>query len=253
MNRDRVIPFQCLNVSSSLSKKEIIMRCSTLTLVVTLVLTAGVAAAQQPFEAWSDVPPGAQAPPYVGGPSNPGGHTEALTFWNNRASFAAAFPGLPTESFSGTSVAAGSIVVVRSAVQQHNQQRVLHPRRDHAGRRDRPRGPRPRIDAAAGRARRWLVRQHQRARRTRHLRRRHHLQLQPRSPSSRLRPRQPGSPRTDRTTSRSSDRAAPSESGPRPTGSRATSGASTRPTLAASPASFSTAASIRRTPSSPPW
>ena len=86
------------------------MRCSTLTLVVTLVLTAGVAAAQQPFEAWSDVPPGAQAPPYVGGPSNPGGHTEALTFWNNRASFAAAFPGLPTESFAGTIVSAGAIV-----------------------------------------------------------------------------------------------------------------------------------------------
>ena len=51
-----------------------------------------------------------QAPPYVGGPSNPGGQTEALTFWNNRASFAAAFPGLPTESFSGTIVSAGAIV-----------------------------------------------------------------------------------------------------------------------------------------------
>lgn len=85
------------------------MRCSTLTLVVTLVLTAGVAAAQQPYDAYSSVSPGAQAPPYAGSPSNPGGQTEALTFWNSRAAFAAAFPGLPTEDFSGTLVAPGAV------------------------------------------------------------------------------------------------------------------------------------------------
>jgi len=86
------------------------MRYPALALLATLVLAAGVAAAQQPVTAYSSVPPGGQPPPYAGGPSNPGGHTEALTFWNSRAAFAAAFPGLPTESFSGTSVGAGSIV-----------------------------------------------------------------------------------------------------------------------------------------------
>lgn len=86
------------------------MRYPALALLATLVLAAGIAAAQQPYDAYSDVPPGTQAPPYAGGPSNPGGHIEALTFWNNRASFAAAFPGLPTESFSGTIVGGGAIV-----------------------------------------------------------------------------------------------------------------------------------------------
>jgi hypothetical protein len=86
------------------------MRSSALILVVTLVLVAGIAAAQQPYSAWSSVPLGTQAPPYAGGPSNPGGHTEALTLWNSRAAFAAAFPGLPTEAFLGTLVGSGAIV-----------------------------------------------------------------------------------------------------------------------------------------------
>lgn len=85
------------------------MRSSALILVVTIVLVAGIAAAQQPYSAWSSVPPGTQATPYTGGPSNPGGHTDALTFWNSRAAFAAAFPGLPTEDFSGTLVAPGAV------------------------------------------------------------------------------------------------------------------------------------------------
>jgi len=51
MNRDDVIHFQRRNGSNTPSKKEIIMRCSTWTLVVTLVLTAGIAAAQQPYDA----------------------------------------------------------------------------------------------------------------------------------------------------------------------------------------------------------
>jgi hypothetical protein len=55
------------------------------------------------------VPPGTPTPPYAGGPSNPGNQTESLSYWTDRAAFNVAFPGLPTEDWSGTSVAAGSV------------------------------------------------------------------------------------------------------------------------------------------------
>lgn len=85
------------------------MRKSAIVFVLSLTVMVGLATAEGPFDRWSSVPPGSVASPPAGGPSNSGGSTEALTFWNDRASFEAMFPGLPTEDFSGTLVAAGDI------------------------------------------------------------------------------------------------------------------------------------------------
>jgi hypothetical protein len=82
---------------------------SRFTLLLTMVAAAGVSVADQPFEQWSAVPPGTASTPAAGGPSTPGGQIEALTFWNDRAAFNAAFPGLPTEDWSGTIVPAGGV------------------------------------------------------------------------------------------------------------------------------------------------
>ena len=85
------------------------MRSSRVILLVTMVAAAGISSADQPFEQWSAVPPGTPSTPSAGGPSTPGGQIEALTFWNDRGAFNAAFPGLPTENWSGTIVPAGGV------------------------------------------------------------------------------------------------------------------------------------------------
>ncbi len=86
------------------------MRFSSIVAVALLVLAAGGVSADQPFNQYTDVPPGTQpGTPQIGNP-NEAGSTEALVYWADRASFEAAFPGLPTEDWSNTLVAAGAIV-----------------------------------------------------------------------------------------------------------------------------------------------
>lgn len=85
------------------------MRISKLAILMLIVLVAGPAVADQEFDRYSDVPPGTEPAPWVGGPMTPGENLPLLTFWTDRALFDAAFPGLPTEDWSGTSVGAGLI------------------------------------------------------------------------------------------------------------------------------------------------
>lgn len=86
------------------------MRYSNSAMLVVMVLVAGLAAAEQPFDNYTQVPAGTEPAEWNGGPSTTAAPTRALTFWNNRAAFDAAFPGLPTEDWSGTIVAAGAIL-----------------------------------------------------------------------------------------------------------------------------------------------
>ncbi len=86
------------------------MRFSSIVAVALLAMMAGAVAADQPYNQYTDVPPGTQPGTPPAGNPNEAGSTEALAFWNDRASFEAAFPGLPTEDWSNTLVAAGGIV-----------------------------------------------------------------------------------------------------------------------------------------------
>ena len=85
------------------------MRFSSIVAVALLAMVAVGASADQPYNQYSDVPPGTQTGTPSGQNPNQAGSTEALQFWNDRASFEAAFPGLPTEDFSATLVAPGGV------------------------------------------------------------------------------------------------------------------------------------------------
>ncbi len=85
------------------------MRNSKLAVLMLIFLVVGTAVADQEVVRYSDVPPGTQPAPWVGGPIAPGENLPLLTFWTDRALFDAAFPGLPTEDWSGTSVPAGGV------------------------------------------------------------------------------------------------------------------------------------------------
>ena len=85
------------------------MRFSSLIAVGLLVLVAGGATADQPFTEYSSVPPGTPPGP-AGGQTTGTGSTEALVFFNDRATFQAANPGLPVEDFSGTLVPPDSVL-----------------------------------------------------------------------------------------------------------------------------------------------
>ncbi len=78
-------------------------------IVVSLMLIAGMAVADQPYTQYTDIPPGNQTAGEAGEGNQPGA-IRALTFYSDRTVFGVAFPGLPTEDFSGTLVAGGSIV-----------------------------------------------------------------------------------------------------------------------------------------------
>jgi len=75
-----------------------------------VVAAAGVAVADQPFDSWASVPPGTPQSPSGNSGSTPAGATEALTFFNDRATFQAAYPGLSLEDFSGTLVPPDSVL-----------------------------------------------------------------------------------------------------------------------------------------------
>lgn len=79
------------------------MRISSIVAVALLAMVAGGAAAEQPFDDYSSVPPGTPPGP-AGGQTTQAGNTEALVFYNDLVTFQAANPGLPMETFSGTSV-----------------------------------------------------------------------------------------------------------------------------------------------------
>ena len=79
------------------------MRCSSLVAVLFVLMVAGVAAADTPFNDYSSVPPGTPPGP-AGGQTTQAGNTEALAFYNDRTAFQVANPGLTVEDFSGTSV-----------------------------------------------------------------------------------------------------------------------------------------------------
>jgi hypothetical protein len=85
------------------------VRISKVVVLMLVVSIAGAALADQGLSRYSDVPQGTQPAPWTGGPTAPGESVRALTFWTDRALFNAAFPGLPTEDWSGTSVAAGAV------------------------------------------------------------------------------------------------------------------------------------------------
>lgn len=77
-------------------------------LVIVCACLVALPALAQPYEKFTDVPADtAAAPPAPQGtPAAPAG---GLVFYNNRGTFMADFPGLTSEDFSGTSVAAGGI------------------------------------------------------------------------------------------------------------------------------------------------
>jgi hypothetical protein len=71
------------------------MRASTVAFMMTFIIAAGMAAAEKPFQ-HGGTPHGTEA-----------GRLPLLTFWTDRGLFDAAFPGLPIEDWSGTSVPSG--------------------------------------------------------------------------------------------------------------------------------------------------
>ena len=77
-------------------------------IVVSLMLIAGMAVADQPYEQYSEVPAGSHTAVQSEG-ANQAGTDRALTFFADRTAFETAFPGLPTEDFSAT-LAGGGIV-----------------------------------------------------------------------------------------------------------------------------------------------
>jgi hypothetical protein len=85
------------------------MRISKIAVLILVTLMAGTVLADQELSRYSDVPQGTQPAVWVGGPTTAGESVRALAFWTDRTLFDAAFPGLPTEDWSGTSVAAGAI------------------------------------------------------------------------------------------------------------------------------------------------
>lgn len=86
------------------------MRISKTLVLIVVTLMAGTAFADQEVSRYSDVPQGTEPTPWVGGPVTPGESVRALAFWTDRTLFDAAFPGLPTEDWSATIVAPGTIL-----------------------------------------------------------------------------------------------------------------------------------------------
>jgi hypothetical protein len=78
-------------------------------MMIGVVLVAGLAVADGPYNQYSDVPSGTQPGASNPGVSHEGGTLRSLTFYNDRATFDAAFPGLPTEDWSNTLVAPAAI------------------------------------------------------------------------------------------------------------------------------------------------
>jgi hypothetical protein len=85
------------------------VRASRIVVLMLVTLMAGTVLSAQDISRYSDVPLGTQPGSSSGGQTEPADSVRSLTFWTDRTLFDAAFPGLPTEDWSGTLVPAAGV------------------------------------------------------------------------------------------------------------------------------------------------